>query len=417
MVSVLKWKDPLLLLGGIGISTIGGWVYLIAINLIVLHETGSPLAMALLYILGPIAAVCSNAWAGSYIDRMNTRTLMIYLDVFRAIGILLIPFVPSLIYVYMLALIIHMASAIFEPASMVYMTKLIPKVDRQRFNALRSFIQSSGTIIGPSVAGVLFIVGTPYTAIYVNATALVGSAFIIRLLPNVDPLLGQGSSPKVTWSMIKNDMKTVVTFCRSSSYVAKIYLLGCGVTIFMTAIDSLEAAFAKEVLLMTDTAYGFFLAVFGAGIITGSIINSIFAKSLRVKFLIGFGTPAAAIGYFALYSSTHFYHAAVGCFLIGAAITFSNTGFLTFYQNHVPVEMMGRFGSILGIIEAVFIVILTLTIGIAAEFTSIRPVGLIASLGFFMLAVITLSSVMKQKYESYFSKGEGENGEVIRHSV
>lgn len=41
-----NWKYSLLLLGGIGISNIGGWVYLIALNLIILNETGSPLAFA-----------------------------------------------------------------------------------------------------------------------------------------------------------------------------------------------------------------------------------------------------------------------------------------------------------------------------------------------------------------------------------
>ncbi|CAM5403499.1 Multidrug resistance protein MdtH OS=Lysinibacillus sphaericus OX=1421 GN=mdtH_3 PE=4 SV=1 [Lysinibacillus sphaericus] len=47
-----RWKYPLMLLGGIGISNVGAWVYLIALNLILLNETGSPLAIALLYILG-----------------------------------------------------------------------------------------------------------------------------------------------------------------------------------------------------------------------------------------------------------------------------------------------------------------------------------------------------------------------------
>ena len=94
-----NWKYSLLLLGGIGISNIGGWVYLIALNLIILNETGSPLAIALLYILGPIATICSNSWAGSLIDRINTRKFMIGLDISRALCIALIPVLPSLFYV------------------------------------------------------------------------------------------------------------------------------------------------------------------------------------------------------------------------------------------------------------------------------------------------------------------------------
>ncbi|WP_353626049.1 MFS transporter [Bacillus sp. JCM 19041] len=239
-------RNPLLLLSGIGISNIGGWVYLIALNLIILNETGSPLAVTLLYILGPIATICSNAWAGSFIDRVNTRKLMIGLDLFRACGIALIPFLPSLVLVYMIAFIINMGSAIFQPTAMVYMTKLIPKEDRQRFNALRSFINSCGSLIGPSIAGILFWLGTPYTAIHINALALFFSALIIQLLPNVDVMKKEAVGRSLTWETIKSDFKMVLRFSKVSSYVVRIYLLFCGTTIFMTAIDSLESPFAKR---------------------------------------------------------------------------------------------------------------------------------------------------------------------------
>lgn len=85
-----------------------------------------------------------------------------------------------------------------------------------------------------------------------------------------------------------------------------------------------------------------------------------------------------------------------GVFLIGFAVTFANTGYLTFYQNHVPVRMMGRFGSIFSVIEAGFIVALTILIGLAAELISIRPVGLIGSFAFFLLGLLALNAVSEQ---------------------
>ena len=400
-----RWKYPLMLLGGIGISNVGGWVYLIALNLIILNETGSPLAIALLYILGPIATICWNAWAGSLIDRVNTRRLMMGLDVFRALCITSIPFLPSLIYVYILAFIINIGSAIFQPTSMVYMTKLIPEKDRQRFNALRSFINSCGSLIGPAIAGILFWMGTPYTAIHVNAVALFLSALIIMMLPNVDSRLKETERQRFNWDMIKSDFWIVFNFSKDSTYVTKIYLLFSGTTIFMTAIDSLEAAFAKGVLSISDSNYGFLLSIFGAGIIIGSIINSVFSKQLAVNLLIGCGTIFTSIGYIVLYSSNGFFSATIGVFLIGLAVTFANTGYLTFYQDHVPVSMMGRFGSIFSVIEAGFIVALTILVGLAAELNSIRPVGLIGSFAFFLLGLLALKVVSGVKRKGYFKKG------------
>ena len=404
VVIMSRWKYPLILLGGIGISNVGAWVYLIALNLIILNETGSPLAIAFLYILRPIATICSNAWAGSIVDRVNTRRLMMGLDVFRAICIALIPFLPSLIYVYVLAFIINMGSAIFQPTSMVYMTKLIPEKDRQRFNALRSFINSCGSLIGPTIAGILFWMGTPYTAIHMNAVALFLSALIIMMLPNVDSRLKETEGQRFTWDLIKNDFRVVFNFSKDNTYITKIYLLFSGTTIFMTAIDSLEAAFAKGVLSISDTNYGFLLSVFGAGIIIGSIINSVFSKQLAVNLLIGIGTIFTSIGYIVYYSSSGFFSAAPGVFLMGFAVTFANTGYLTFYQNHVPVRMMGRFGSIFSVIEAGFIIALTALIGLAAELTSIRPVGLIGSFAFFLLGLLALKAVSGAKRQEYFKK-------------
>lgn len=397
-----NWKYPLLLLGGVGISNVGAWIYLIALNLIILNETGSPLAIALLYILGPIATIFSNIWAGSLIDRVNTRSLMISLDIFRAICIAIIPFVPSLICVYILAFIIKMGSSIFEPTSMVYMTKLIPETNRQRFNALRSFLNSCGSLIGPSIAGILFLVDSPYTAIIVNALALFCSAVILMILPNVDLSPEETTQEKFTWDMITSDFRKVLNFSKEQTYVANIYLLFSGIMIFMTAIDSIEASFTKEVLYISDANYGFLLSVFGAGIIISSIINSVFSKYLGVYALISFGTVITSIGYILFYSSNGFHTAMLGMFLIGFAVTFANTGYFTFFQNNIPVYMMGRFVSLFSVIEAGFIILLTLIIGIASELTSIRLVALIASFAFFLLGLVTINSVfaVKKKKES-----------------
>ncbi|GAK14678.1 lysine-specific permease [Geomicrobium sp. JCM 19039] len=389
-----KWKSPLLLLAGIGISNIGAWVYLISLNLMIFAETGSALAMAILYILAPVAAICTNGWAGSFIDRTNTRRLMIGLDLFRAMIIALIPLVSSIPIIYLLVFIVNMGSAVFQPAAMVYMTKLIPKEQRQRFNALRGFIDSAGILIGPAIAGVLFLVTTTEMTLFINAVALGLSAIFLLFLPNVDTMDDQERVKNVTWKVILDDAKAVATFSRSHMYISYVYVLFCTVTIFMTAIDSLEAAFAKDVLMMTDTSYGLFLVMFGIGIVFGSALNAAFTKYLSLRILIGVGTPLVGISYMLLFSASSFIIAVIGGLSIGFFLTFANTGFLTFYQNHVPASLMGRFDSLFGIFEAVMIIFLTLIVGITAEMYSIRAAGLLTSALFLLFGLIVLFLVI-----------------------
>lgn len=90
------WKKPILLLSGIGISYLGNWIYLIALNLSILELTGSAAAVAGLYIIRPIAVLLTNTWAGSVIDRVNKRYLMIAIDLIRGVLVFCIPFIGSL---------------------------------------------------------------------------------------------------------------------------------------------------------------------------------------------------------------------------------------------------------------------------------------------------------------------------------
>lgn len=83
-------KNLILLISGIGISYLGNWIYLIALNISILNLTGSAAAVAGLYIIRPIAILVTNTWSGSVIDRVNKRKLMIVIDIIRGLLVLLI---------------------------------------------------------------------------------------------------------------------------------------------------------------------------------------------------------------------------------------------------------------------------------------------------------------------------------------
>lgn len=398
----MKWKEPLLLLFGIGISNIGAWVYLIALNLTILDLTGAPFAISILYILLPIATLCTNFWSGTFIDRLNNRNLMIFLNIIRAIFIFALPFFDSLIFIYFLVFVINIASSIFEPTSMVYMTKLIPESGRQRFNAMKNFINSCGFILGPSIAGFLFIIGSPDLAIRMNAIALFFTAMVIFLLPSLK-IKKEENAPqeKVNIALIISDWRSILHFSKMNFHLSLVYVLFGVMTVFMTALDSLEAAFATEVLSLSKSTYGFLVSIAGAGIICGSIVNALFSNRLKLHFLIGIGALLTPAGYILFAFSDHFILAAIGFFTLTFFLSFANTGFLTFYQNNVPVDIMGRFTSVLGIVEACLIIFFTIAIGISAEIIGIRSVYIIGSIAFLILGLI-INFVISDKSKKHY---------------
>lgn len=398
------WKYPLLLLSGVGIANLGAWIYLIALNVLVYNMGGSALAVATLYVIKPLATLFTNAWSGSMIDRLNKRKLMIYLDIYRAVFIAILPLVPSLWIVYLLVFFISMSSAIYEPTAMTYMTKLIPVEQRQRFNSLRSLIGSGASLIGPAVAGILLIASTPNFAIYMNAIAFLLSGFITLLLPNLDKEYDSNtSSDKLSLALLKKDWNIVLSFSKKSVYIVCVYFLFQGMMVLATANDSLELSFAKEILLLTDSEYGFLVSIAGAGFILGAITNTILSKKLAPSFLIGIGSLFIAIGYLIYAFSNEFLMAAIGFFILSFSMAYANTGFYTFYQNNVPVHMMGRIGSIYGLVIAAITIFITILFGVATQFISIQLVVIVGVLVMLLITIILCAFTLLSSRSKVYS--------------
>ncbi|MDR6747187.1 MFS transporter [Bacillus pumilus] len=384
------WRDMSLLLGAIGIANIGEWIYMIALHLLIFQETGSVLAVTAVYMLRPAAALLTNSWSGSLIDRLNQRKVMISLDITRAILIACVPFAlfsGHLLILYVMVFLIQMAQAMFHPASMVYMTGLIPANNRKRFNAIRSLLQSGGFLLGPAAAGLLFLVGTPVFSIYINAICLLISALLTMCLPN---LLKQDAGQKgFTLSMLKEDARLVLRFSLTSRQIMAVYLLfSAAITVLPTAIDSLETAFAKEVLLLTDTQYGLLVSIAGAGIIAGAGLNSVIVERLPVSIMLGIGSLLVACGYLIYAFSSTLFIAAVGFFILAFFLAFANTGFMTFYQTNIPIEVMGRVASFYALVEAILTIMLTGVSGGLAHVLSIRTSVVTGSLCMLLVCLL-----------------------------
>lgn len=398
------WKYPSILLFGIGVSSIGEWIYFIALNLIVLDMSGSPLAVTGLYLIKPIATVFTNLWAGSMVDRLNKRKLMVFLDIFRAVFIALLPFMSSVAFIYVFVFIIHMGSSIFTPTSMSYTTRLISPEQRKRFNSLHSLITSGAFIIGPAIAGMLFLVGSPFLAIYMNAIALFLSGMITLSLPDVEKQSVVSTAPlRLSLAVILDDWKEVLVFSRHNMYLMLIYFLFSGVLVIMASgVDSLEAAFAIQVLHLTDSEYGFLVSVAGAGILVGALTNSLVVKRMDISWLIGFGAVFVSIGYMIYAYSSSLWLAAIGFFVLAFFIAFANTGFLTFYQNNIPVDVMGRVGSAYGLIQSAITVGVTGVMGLTAHYYSIQATVIGGVLVMtFLSFLLCISSLIPSKKELF----------------
>ncbi|MGE6259997.1 MFS transporter [Heyndrickxia sporothermodurans] len=399
------WKNPILLIAGIGVSYLGNWIYLIALNISILNLTGSAAAVAGLYMIRPIAVLITNTWSGSVIDRVNKRKLMIAIDVIRGCFVFLIPFISSLPVIYVILFLINIAGSFFGPSSSVYITKMVPPEKRKRFNSMMSMTNSGAFLFGPAISGILIMYVGTELCIIINAITFFVCAFFIYLLPNVDEK-AEKRSQSVSWKTLVNDWKVVSAFIKTAKYFMFVYILFQSAMLVGFAVDSQEVTFIKQHLQLSDRDYGLITSITGVGSLAGATVAAIATKKLQLRLFIGAGMLLTSVGYVMFYASFNFLTATLAFVFLGFFMAFANTGYATFFQNNVPVNIMGRFGSIAEMIQGTIQIGLTLILGITAEWFSLQLVCLIFSIVGVIIATILFFIVFIPSKASYFNEGK-----------
>jgi MFS family permease len=181
--------------------------------------------------------------------------------------------------------------------------------------------------------------------------------------------------------------------------VMVLYVLFSILMVMTAALDSLEAAFSKEVLHLSNSTYGYLVSIAGGGFVLGSILNASLSHKLHHMHLMGFGSLLVSGGYLIYSFSEGFLLAAIGFAVLSFALAFATTGFETFYQEHIPAEIMGRVASMYGLLEGVLVILSTVLIGVGAELVSIRFVVIAGSMIMLGITVILYISSNRNYWE------------------
>ena len=75
----------------------------------------------------------------------------------------------------------------------------------------------------------------------------------------------------------------------------------------------------------------------------------------------------------------------------------------TFYQNNIPVDIMGRIGSIYQFIEAILIIIVTSIFGVAAQMVSIQIVIMLGTLTMLIVTILLCAFSLQKSKTKYWT--------------
>ncbi|GLC89606.1 MFS transporter [Lysinibacillus piscis] len=401
-------KHYFLLLGGLGFSNLGNWIYLIALNLAIWHLTHSPAAVAGIYMIGPAARIISSFFAGSFIDRHNKKTIMIWSDIVRGIIVCVMPFLTSIWCMYSLIFWANIASSFFGPSSTYMQTKLVADAHRQRFNAIYSTLNSGSFMIGPALAGIIITASNTSVAMWVNGLTFFTCAIAIAFLPTIDNQQDI-EVKRVTLQVIQADFKEVQTFIIQQPKLLLFLTVYTCALVLAYSLDSQEMTFLKEVLSVGDSAYGLMVSAAGIGAIIGGVCAAMLVKKIALRIYIGVGFALTMGTYLLFYLSSTVILATISFIALGFFMAFSNTGYATMYQRAISPMLMGRFGSSLNLVQSILQISLTFMLGWLAEQLSLQLVAVIFAVIACILAIYVC--FLSMCYTKTLYLGNGENDE------
>ncbi len=376
-----------------GISQIGDFMLLIAINIWVLNVTHSPTAVSILWIIPALARLLVSSWVGSITDRLDRRTVMIVTEFVRATLIAGMAIAGHLWQLYLLLLLVNGVGSFFSASSGPYVTYLIPNRRRKRVNAIGGALQSGAVVVGPALTGlILRLTNHISSVIWIDAITFLISATSLFWLPsfnyNMEQTPNTVDKPAAlrVWFL---DLRQAMRVLRQRAFFTIVLSLVTLSGVMGAATDSQEVVFAKSVLHLSPSQYSFLVSIAGAGYVLGAIFVAILANKLSLNILIGVGSLLGSGG-FVIYAFSHSLSiAAIGFVVLGIFISLSSTGFSTYYQMSLPPEYMGRVANVTTPITQGFTILLTVAAGLIAAAIGVQTMTIGFTISMLVLGAIT----------------------------
>jgi MFS family permease len=255
------------------LSLLGNGILAVALPLIVLHTTGSPLSVGVVSTATAGPALLVGLCAGVVIDRVNRRTCSMLSDVVSAASVAAIPIVDMLWGLNMTWLIaLAIVGSFGDVPGMTARQVMVPAVARhtgvplERLIGLRQSMTSAALVIGPAAAGALLSVFDGSTVLFVTAATSGLAAVVTSALPH---RLGRVDTAPGDREALLTQLTAGAKALRHSRFLTATVALTVGVTIALGGLQGMVLPFYFSVIQRPDLL-GFVLASLAVGMLLGT---------------------------------------------------------------------------------------------------------------------------------------------------
>jgi MFS family permease len=335
------------------VSFVGTWMQSAALMWLMYDRTGDPRWPSWLLVaqIGPTLLL--GPWGGALADRRPKRQLVITTQtcfLLNAIALTAVVGTGLAEPLLVLALIAvnGVVQAVDLPARLAFVPDLVPKEDLINAVGLNSLVFNSARMIGPALAGVLFLLanaakpllpeGTHAVTLGATACFAVNSLSffaVLRALRGIPEPSAHGPKPD-------GSMWDGLRYLREHPALGGLVVLTFVVCVFGWPVITVLPAYTRLQLGLKEDAYSLLLSALGAGALGAALMTATFGSVSRRGAFLLLGVTVAAVGLVGLGFAERAWLAGACCAAIGfGLILYLSTG-QSALQLAVPDEKRGR---------------------------------------------------------------------------
>ncbi len=327
-------------------SNLGDGMALAAGPLLVASQTRDPLLVALAVLLQQLPWLLFGLYAGALADRLNRRTIVVTVDLVRAVVLLVLTMaiVTDLVSVgvVLLALFLVGTAEVFaDNTSSTLLPMLVKRQDLGIANArlLSGFI-TVNQLAGPPLGAALFAAGMAWPFVLQAVLVTMGAVFVSRLVLPV-----HGADP-ATSRHVRQDIAEGFRWVRQHAAVRTLVLTIFIFNITFGAAWSVLVLYATDRLGMGEIGFGLLTTISAVGGLAGTTAYGWITRHVSLGNIMRIGLVIETLTHLALALTTVPVVAMLIFFVFGAHAFVWGTTSLTVRQRAVPPQLQGRVGSV-----------------------------------------------------------------------
>jgi len=398
-------------------SAIGSGAAYVGLLLLAFDRLPSPWALTLVLLADFLPAMLLGPVFGAAADRWSRRKCAVASDVARAVAFVGIALVDSFAATVALALLAGAGSGLFVPAVLAGLPSLVRRTSLPAATSLYGALDDFGHTLGPALAAALLLVLSPDVLMLANGATFAVSALVLTRVPFGDRPSSVTHEVGRRSSLIAEARSGLSATARMSGARA-LLLASAAVILFAGMFNVGELLLAEGELGAGDAGFSALVAVFGAGVIGGSLTGGRGGAPAALKRRFLAGLLAVAAGFVAA-GLAPTYVVALGAFLlagIGNGLVLVHERLIL--QRTVPDRLMGRVFGVRDALGSWSFAAAFVGAGAILTLVGTRPLFLIAGAGVLLVwAAATL--VLRGAWEepaSATGAGELAREEVARQS-